>query len=290
MAAENRPTYNVFVSEPTTAGKAQPFLAGGIGLGSYATQCEYRDIKIKTADGQVKNVNVGDLSQKKGEWKVDGNVIRQTSNQQLTLAQLPQFSSDSYTLELKARKLGGMEGFFVYYGLDERGMNGYVANIAGWNNQTTAFQPIRRGRTNDVLGRSKHQTVENDKWYDIRLEVTPMAVTLFVDGEQITVAHPAEQTRHFCQTGFDEQTGELVIKVVNGTEQPYRRSFSIDGCAGILPTGKIITLSGIATEENSFDQPTKIAPQTALFGHFDKQFSYDFAPMSFTIMRIKVNQ
>ena len=290
MAAENRPTYNVFVSETTTAGKAQPFLAGGIGLGSYATQCEYRDIKIKTADGQVKNVNVGDLSQKKGEWKVDGNVIRQTSNQQLTLAQLPQFSSDSYTLELKARKLGGMEGFFIYYGLDERGMNGYVANIAGWNNQTTAFQPIRRGRTNDVLGRSKHQTVDNDKWYDIRLEVTPMAVTLFVDGEQITVAHPAEQTRHFCQTGFDEQTGELVIKVVNSTEQPYHRSFSIDGCAGILPTGKVITLSGIATEENSFDQPTKIAPQTSLFGHFDKQFSYDFPPMSFTIMRIKVNK
>ncbi len=290
MAAENRPTYNIYVSETTTAGEAQPFRAGGIGLGSYATQCEYKDIRVTTANGQTQTINVGQFQNRRGEWKVEGDVIRQTSNEQLTMTLLPSFSSDNYTLQLKARKLGGMEGFFIYYGMDENGRNGFAANIAGWNNRTTAIQPIQRGRTNDVLGRRANQTVETNKWYDVKIAVTPMAVTLYVDGQQMTVARPAAHTRHFCQTGYDEQTGELIIKVVNGTDQPYRRSFTIDGARNVLPTGKVITLSGDANDENTFEQPTKLAPRTTLFGKFGKQFDYEFPPMSFTVMRVKVSR
>jgi len=290
MAAENRPTYNIYVSEPTTAGKAQPFRKGGIGLGSYATQCEYKDVTITTADGQVQKISTSQFQSRRGEWKVEGDVIRQTSNQQLTIAQLPQFSADTYTLQLKARKLGGMEGFFIYYGLDERGMNGYGANIGGWNNRTTAIQPMFRGRVNDVLGRRARQTVDTDKWYDVKLAVTPQAVTLYVDGQEMTVAKPSVPTRLFCQTGYDEPTGELVIKVVNGTEKPYRRSFDIDGAKTVIPTGKVITLCGDANDENTFEQPTKLAPRTELFGKFARQFDYEFPPMSFTVMRIKVSK
>lgn len=117
-----------------------------------------------------------------------------------------------------------------------------------------------------------------------------MAVTLYVDGQEMTVARPAAHTRHFCQTGYDEQTGELIIKVVNGTDQPYRRSFAIDGARNVLPMGKVITLNGEANDENSFEQPTKLAPRTTLFGKFGKQFDYEFPSMSFTIMRVKVNK
>ena len=290
MAAENRPTYNIYVSETTTAGEAQPFRAGGIGLGSYATQCEYKDIRVTTANGQTQTINVSQFQNRRGEWKVEGDVIRQTSNEQLTMTLLPGFSSDNYTLQLKARKLGGMEGFFIYYGMDENGRNGFAANIAGWNNRTTAIQPIQRGRTNDVLGRRANQTVETNKWYDVKIAVTPMAVTLYVDGQEMTVARPAAHTRHFCQTGYDEQTGDLIIKVVNGTDQTYRRSFTIDGARNVLPTGKVITLNGDANDENTFEQPTKLTPCTTLFGKFGKHFDYEFSPMSFTIMRVKVSK
>ena len=290
MMAENRPTYNIFVSETSTPLKKESFAAGGIGVGSYATQCEYKDIKITCSDGKVQNVNVDQFVAKRGEWKIDGVVLRQTSNGTLTLSQLPQFASDNYTLELKARKLSGNEGFFVYYGLDANGQNGFVANIAGWNNRTTAIQPMRQGRTNDVLGRQYNQSVDTDKWYDIKVVVSPEIVTLYVDGTQVTKAQPAALTRHFCQTGFDETAGEIIVKVVNGTDQPYRRSFQIDGTNGVMPTGKVITLNGNANDENSFAQPTKLAPQTTMFGHFGKQFDYEFKPMSLTIMRIKINR
>ncbi len=287
MAAENRPAYNVFVSETTTPGKIEPYKAGGIGLGSYATQCEYRDIRITTADGTVSQVNVDRLMAKKGKWTADSQVIRQTSDEQLTMAQLPDFQGDNYTLELKARKLSGAEGFFIYYGLDRDGRNGFAANIGGWNNRTTAIQPMHRGRVTDVVGRRHRQSVAEDKWYDIRLVVTSMAATLYVDGEEMTVAKPAAPTRQFCQAGYDEQSGELVVKVVNGTDKPYRRSFQIGGATDIMPTGKVITLAGEANDENTFDNPTKLSPVTTMYGKFGKQFDYEFQPMSFTIMRIK---
>lgn len=290
MAAENRPTYNIYVSETTVAGKPQPFKAGGIGLGSYATQCEYKDISVTTADGQVKHFPASQFQGRKGKWNVEGDVIRQTGDEQLTMALLPGFSSDNYTLQLKARKLGGLEGFFIYYGMDDNGRNGYAANIAGWNNRTTAIQPIRRGRTSDVLGRRANQTVDSNRWYDVKIVVTPMAVTLYVDGKEMTVARPAALTRHFCQAGYDEQTGELVIKVVNGTDRPYTRSFVIDGAMTVMPTGKVITLNGDVNDENTFEEPTKLAPRTALYGKFDKHFDYQFPPMSFTVMRVKVNK
>lgn len=290
MSAENRPTYNVFVSEPSTAGETTPFAAGTIGLGSYATQCEYRNVKVTTADGQTKAFQPSQFQRQRGEWTVTGDVLAQTSNEQLTLSLLPSFSSNDYTLELQARKTGGMEGFFIYYGMDAGGRNGYAVNIAGWNNRTSAIQPIRRGRTNDVLGRQVPQTVENNKWYDVKIVVSPQLVTLFMDGREILSAKPASLTRHFCQTGYDEQTSELVIKVVNGTEQPYRRSFAIDGAKTVMPIGRVITLSGSPQDENSFEQPTKLAPRTNLFGKFGKQFDYEFAPMSYTIMRVKVDK
>lgn len=287
MSAEHRATYNVGLSETASAMEVKPFEAGGIGLGSYATQCEYRNIQITTADGKTTKVAPSQFKSGRGEWNVNGDIIAQTSIQQLTMSMLPEFSSDNYTLQLQAKKTAGLEGFFIYYGMDERGRNGYVANIAGWGNRTTAFQPIQRGRTVDVVGRQVPHSVESDRWYDVKLVVTPELVTLYVDGKEITSAKPLQQTRYFCQTGYDTQTGELIIKVVNGTEQAYTRSFEIEGANRIEAEGKVITLSGNPLDENTFEQPTKLIPVETAYNGFADKFTYEFAPMSYTIMRIK---
>lgn len=54
--------------------------------------------------------------------------------------------------------------------------------------------------------------------------------------------------------------------------------------------GKVITLNGDAKDENTFEQPTKLAPRTTLFGKFGRQFDYEFPAMSFTVMRVKVSK
>lgn len=287
MSAENQATYNVFVSETSTPLEVTPFPAGTIGLGSYSTQCQYKNVKITTADGKTVAYEPDQFQKLRGEWKVEGGALAQTSNENLTMATLPAFKGDSYTLEMQAMKTGGMEGFFIYYGMDERGRNGYSVNIGGWANQTTGFQPMQRGRTTDVIGRQVPQRIENNKWYDVKVVVTPELVTLYMDGKEITRAKAPAQTRQFCQTGYDVEKGELVIKVVNGTEKTYTRSFDIKGAKTVAQQGTVIALSGNPLEENSFEEPKKLAPKTTQSNGFGKQFSYEFAPMSYTIIRIK---
>ena len=68
------------------------------------------------------------------------------------------------------------------------------------NDRTSAIQPIRRGRTNDVLGRQVPQTIDNGRRYDVKIVVAPELVTVFMDGKEILSAQPASQTRLFCQT------------------------------------------------------------------------------------------
>lgn len=94
--------------------------------------------------------------------------------------------------------------------------------------------------------------------------------------------------RQFCQAGYDEQSGELVIKVVNGTDKPYVREFDIKGATNIQQRGRTVTLSGDANDENTFDNPTKLSPVYGMFDKFGEHFQYEFAPMSFTILRIRV--
>ncbi len=290
MAADNRPTYNVFTSEVSKAAEKVPFKAGMIGLGSYATQVDYRNIHILPAgEKKAKKVSIKDFVQKKGEWTMKGNVISQTSNQQLTVATLPSYTGDSYTLTLQARKTSGNEGFFIYYGMDKEGRNGYAVNLGGWNNRMSAVEQINRGRTNGVLSSQVPQSIEDNKWYNIKIVVSPDSTQVFVDNNKITVARPLAQERQFCQAGYDEQTGELVIKVVNGTDQPYTREFNIDGAKRIEQRGRVITLSGNADDENSFEEPTKLSPKMSFFGEFGRNFKYEFQPMSFTILRIRVS-
>ena len=288
MAALNRPTYNVGVSETTTSAEAAPFAAGTFGLGTYATQSTYRNIVLTTADGQQqRQLSPSDFKLLRGTWNTEDGQLTQTSDEQHTMALLPDFQSDTYTLSLQARKIDGREGFFIYYGMDPEGRNGYTANIAGWGNSQTVMQLMRRGRSTDILSRRRPHSVDAGRWYDLRLEVTPMLVTLYIDGEKVTETRPTAPTRQFCQAGYDERNGEVVIKVVNATEHPYTRTFNLIGAKDIEPQATAITLAGKADEENTFDQPKRIAPVESYFMASDSCFSYDFAPMSFTILRIK---
>lgn len=288
MAAENRPTYNIYVSETTRPGEKHLFEAGTIALGGFGSKCEYKEINVMTADGKVNEITADQFKFKNGEWNCDRGLISLIKAEHGAIALLPSFKADRYTLQMKVRKMETTGNASIYFGMDSEGRKGYSANIGGWGNHMVSLQPVRNGRPGDFIGHPGNMEIEQGKWYSVKIEISPEFTKLFIDGKEMCGGEPPMQTPQHCQAGYDEETEELVIKVVNGTNQPYLRSFVIDGTKNVMPTGKVITLSGNAEDENSFEQPTKVAPKTSLYGKFDKQFSYEFAPMSFTIMRIKV--
>ncbi len=288
MAAENRPTYNLRTNITMSAPEPEPFVEGGIGFGSYDTKVEFKDIHITDAEGLDVQVDLNNCVEKHGDWTLEDGVLKQTSRVHHSRYILGDFSSNNYTLECKAKKIEGSEGFFIYWGMTEESKKGIIYNIAGWSNQTTAVETWNRGRTSGAVGNSsKRHSVETDRWYDIKVVVTPEKSELFIDGELFISYAPTSSPQQFYATGYDEQTGDIIVKVVNAASTTYPLALRLDGIESVGQTGKVITLAAASDEdENSFGEPQKIYPVETEYTGFDTRFIYTFQPFSYTVLRI----
>lgn len=287
MAVSHRPTYNIKNTATFTTPAPIPFKEGKVGFGSWETQVEYKDIQI-TSGGQTLNPDITQADNLKGDWKTNNGVLSQSSPEQFTKYFLNEFTGNDYTLEFKARKTGGKEGFFLYYGLTDNYGKGYLLNIAGWGNTATATEEIN-GDGAEVVGTSVNHSIENDKWYNVKLVVTPTEAKLYMDDQLIITNAPSATPLQFISSGYDENTGEVIVKVVNGDSKPCLTSIRLEGAREVEKTGKVISLTAAnGEEENSFEEPTRIAPQENEFKNFNKMFDYEFPPFSYTVLRIKV--
>ena len=290
MAAENRPTYNV--KSNLTMGTPQPleYEAGRFGFGSWNTQVEFKDVKVTEEDGTAVNLDLNSVADKKGAWMLENGVLSQASLETPTRYIVDGFSGNRYTLECQVRKVGGHEGFFLYFGLSQDDKKGFVYNVAGWNNQSTAVEGVSDGQTTGVVGDRVSQSLENNKWYDVKLVVTPQKSELYMDGKLIVAYTPETTPLQFFSSGYDEATGELIVKVVNAEAEAYPLRVKLDGVSQVEKTGKVISLSAASDmDENSFEEPKKIYPQESEFKGFGKSFDYTFPPFSYTILRVKAN-
>ena len=290
MAAENRPTYNVKSNITMSTPRSLEYSAGSLGFGSWNTQVEFKDVKVTGEDGTAANLDLNNATDQKGTWTLKDGVLSQTSSETPSRYIVDGFSSNHFTLECKVRKVGGDEGFFLYFGLSQGAKQGYVYNVAGWNNQTTAVESVSDGRTGGVVSKRVSQSLENDRWYDVKLVVTPQKSELYMDGKLIVSYAPETTPLQFFSSGYDEATGELIVKVVNAEAVAYPLSVKLDGVNQVEKTGKVISLSAASDmDENSFEEPKKIYPQESEFKGFGKNFSYTFPPFSYTILRVKAN-
>jgi alpha-L-arabinofuranosidase len=289
MASENRPTYNVKSNITMHAVDSAKYELGSAGFGSWSTSVEFKDIKL-TESGKAVNLDLNQSIAKNGKWTFDQNVLSQTSSETGTKYILKDVRSNDYTLECKARKLDGKEGFLVYFGMSG-GTEGYLYNIGGWNNQKTVLQQLANGNSAAVLSERMGHQIETGKWYNLKLVVSPRKSELFLDGELILSHVPEAVPLQFISSGYDEATGELIVKVVNGAATAYSTTIQLEGATNIAKTGKVIALAAVnGQEENSLDNPKKIFPKETEFSGFGKKFDYEFPPFSYTILRVKATK
>lgn len=290
MAAENRPTYNVKSNLTMSAPQQMEYNAGRFGFGSWNTQVEFSDVKVTRADGTAVPFDLAKSAEQKGTWNLKDGLLSQTSLETPTKYIVDGFSGNEFTLECKVRKTGGHEGFFIYFGLSEDNKKGFVYNVAGWNNQTTAIEGVAEGRTAGVVSDRVAQSLENDQWYDVKMVVTPLKSELYMDGKLIVSYSPETTPLQFFSSGYDEATGELIVKVVNAEAEAYPLRIKLEGVSKVEKTGKVISLSAASDmEENSFEEPMKISPQESEYNGFGESFDYSFPPFSYTILRLKAN-
>ena len=287
MYAENRPDYNTATEFEQPRSGVQ--VSGRIGLGGWNTDNEYRELKVTLPDGRVIEADMErGWTPKGGTWSAaDGTLSQEGPGvMRWSIWDSPEEFSDC-SISVKARKKSGDEGFILYFGM--QGETGYVLNIGGWGNQTTTFQRMV-GADMPQIPNNIAQQVETGRWYDIRIDIHGDSFTYSLDGKRMLEAR-IEQSRQYVVSGYDETTGEEVIKFVNATEKPFTAGIELAGAESVGRTGKAIVLtSGDPSDENSLDNPEKVVPEERVYKGFSDRFTYTFDPWSFTVLRIKVQK
>lgn len=162
--------------------QAQETIHGLVGVGTWKTQAEFKDIKVVKGDQTLYASDFaqgpGALKTTRGKWEVVDGALRQSSDEEDVRAVIGDPTWSDYTLSLQARKLSGAEGFLIIFGAPGDNTKSWW-NIGGWGNTGHALQvpsvPEQR-----VAG-----SIETNRWYNIKVELKGKTVRAFLDGQLI---------------------------------------------------------------------------------------------------------
>ena len=284
MFAENRPTYNV--AARFDEGRAPFRISGRIGLGGWNTDSEFRDLRVTLPDGRTIEADMsGEWIPQEGVWDVVDGTLCQTGQKPLRRGLWNSVGTfGDCTISFRARKIAGQEGFVVYFGMKEDG-NGYLLNIGGWGNRSTAFMRLEEGVQTQIPNHTARH-IETGRWYDVRVDIRGNRFACFVDGVKELETELCD-SRRFIASGYDERSGDLIVKCVNATAEPFETEVSLSGVHSVARQGQVIVLSSAnPDDENTLDEPKKIFPVETTYDKFAERFDYTFEPWSFTVLRI----
>lgn len=192
-----------------------------------------------------------------------------------------------YTLQLTARKNGGVRGFLIYFGMQD-GMNRLNWELGGWQNQDSILSSVTSGR-GSCLTQSLF-TVENDTDYELKLHVSGRQITASINGIEINRAEdrlPELQPLYYTAS-VEDISGDVIVKAVNVLDTPLSVRVELKELNTASYTAEVHELSGVELDaENSFADPLKVSPSTRAIAFKGHSFEYDFPGHSVTLFRIK---
>ncbi len=290
MFAENRGdvTLPIQVEAPVAV---EPPPSGCIGVGTWNTSAEFKDIRVIAPDGNILfNSDFSKSSEgwkklgRGAHWSVQDGALRQTTEGEFIRALAGDRSWTDYTLELRARKISGKEGFLILFHNqqdDER----LWWNLGGYNNTRHV---VEGGEASD----SKNGSIEIGRWYDIKIEVSGTRVKCFLDGQLI---HNLDVRRAPMRTLFasatrDEQSQDVILKIVNSAADAVETEIDLNA-ANLPGTAKAIVLTSASPkDENTLEEPLKVSPRAEDFRFSGSRFTRSFPGNSFTVLRIRTSE
>ena len=260
---------------------------GAIGVGTWRTQAEFKDIKV-TRNGET--LLTADFSQGTNGWKMHGgtwSVVDGALHQSAMAENVRAFAGDpgwsDYTYSLKARKTGGDEGFLIPFLVQDENAKAWW-NIGGWGNTRHAIE------MEGIIGNDEPGRIETGRWYDIRIEVQGATAKCYLDDKLMhTATFPRAKVLYAVATKSNDGR-RLIIKAVNVSREPQEAQINVDG-AKLKSSGTAIVLkSENPQDENSLDQPSKVSPVTTQLSCPGSSLRHTFPPNSVTVLRLETTR
>jgi len=268
--------------------RMEPAAKGGaIGVGTWATQAEYKDLKVTRGDKVLfqSDFSKGLAGWKTihGTWEAAGGVLRQTSREVDVRAIIGERSWSDYTYTLKARKLGGAEGFLIMFRVQDPNAKAWW-NLGGWGNVRHAIE------LDGIAGTDVPGSIETGRWYDIRIELKGASIRCYLDNKLIhDVDHRMQAL--YAVAGRAEKTGEVILKVVNVSAAAVDTPVDLRGSGTAVKSATATVLtSADPADENTLEEPEKVAPKTKPVPIRSAKFRHTFPAHSVTILRLTMGE
>ncbi|MCX7597978.1 MAG: alpha-L-arabinofuranosidase [Armatimonadetes bacterium] len=277
---------------PTTveADRAPAIVRGGIGVGTWATRAEFKDIRVTRGDEVLfaEDFSAGTKAWRvfKGDWAVADGVYRQSSTDVDCRSTAGDAGWADYTYSLKARKLDGAEGFLIMFGVRDDA-NWYWLNLGGWGNVRHGIEKCVSGGKIPV-GLWPTGSIETGRWYDIRIELQGARIRCYLDGRLIIDVVDESPGPLSASATREEKTGEIILKVVNYSDREQEATIRLKGLTSVRADARAIILTASGPDaENSLDEPRRVAPVENSFRCPGPEFSYRFPSYSLSVLRLK---
>ncbi len=284
MFSENRG--DVVLPVTITAPDVAPAVrSGAIGVGTWRTQAEFKDVKVARGDETLFACNFADGTKgwnlQGGEWAAEGGTLQQKALADNIRAFAGDKGWNNYTYTLKARKLGGDEGFLIPFLVKDEEAKAWW-NIGGWGNTRHAIE------MDGITGNDVQGSIETGRWYDIRVELKGANVKCYLDGKLIHDVNWQATKPLYAVASQAKRTHEVILKVVNVSDADQETDLRLDG-AKVSPTAKAIVLaSGRPADENTLDQPLRVKPVVLTLDHAGAAFRHTFPANSVTVLRLRL--
>jgi alpha-L-arabinofuranosidase len=271
-----------------------PLLAGKLGLGSWSTLNEFKELRIYDDNNQL--VLSDDFANLEhwaapgtGQWKAEDGVLKQTDPNGSPNSLFLKDELKSGRVTVKARRVGGKEGFLMFF--HAAGPERYMfCNYGAAQNHFSAIQ----GTPSNVIatkgGGDLQGPIENERWYDISLVLTKNSAEALLDGKRVSKIEADALPAFFATAGYQQKDKTVVVKATNYNPTPLIAEIRLDGTTNVASSGQhIVIRSDKAEDENSLALPDRIAPQVLPLSNCAKSFQVTLPPHSVNVLRIPAN-
>ena len=261
---------------------------GNIGLGSWNTTVEYDDVKITDTEGNIlfsdDFTNADNWTAGNGKWVATNGTYKETATAENCTSIVNKTFSGDYNYEVRARKNGGNEGFLIMF--DRKDANNYTwLNLGGWGNSQHGVEKCVDGTKTTIVTTSG--TIQNNHWYDIRIEVRGNSATCYLDN-QLLFTYTIDEKPVYSTVSLDEATGEAFIKLVNFTDTPSASKIDLSGIKSVSEATATCMSSTDVFAENSMDNPENVVPKTESISVDNNTIDYVVPAYSVNVIKLKL--
>ena len=252
-----------------------------VGYSSWGTQASYTHCDPLPKTGKPEFVS--------GHWEMNDDILQQKGREEAPLAICNHvIDSDHYTIQCRARKDGGPEGFIIVFNYVDP-QNYCWLNIGGWGNTQHAIEQISSGGKLQTV--TKRGQVEEGRWYDVKLQVSGDSVKAWLDTDLVfdTVLKSDQSKGIFSSATIDDEAGEMIVKIVNSGDEGTTANINLKNFEP--KSARVIRLkANDGIDENTLQSPTHISPVEQQLSPDRSCVQLEVPAYSLNIVRIKLRR